>query len=198
MEVTFIPVILSKRPVEDAESGLSETNNASRACETRTDDTLADTTDDASRDENVLHFYDRNTQRSATTRAGRDLGGRKSQMCLQPQYKVEYTTPTAMPPRPPTVEDAFDDDTDLPLPSRALQNTGARGALLEEVGSDDEMEIPTEPTEKPSTRSKPESRPTISKQSPEFERMKRLVSSTVSDCSSSPTVIAGKSYIPYI
>lgn len=55
MEVTFRPVILSRRPVEDAVSGLSETKNASRACETRTDDAFADTTDDASGDENVLH-----------------------------------------------------------------------------------------------------------------------------------------------
>jgi len=81
-----------------------------------------------------------------------------------------------MPLRPPTVEDAFDDDTDLPLPSRALLNTGTGGALLEEVGSDDEMEIPTEPTQNPPERSKPpESRPTISKQGPEFERMKRYL-----------------------
>jgi hypothetical protein len=70
MEVTFRPVILSRRPVEDATSGLSETKTRLGACETRTDDAFADTTDDASRDENVLHFYDRNTQRSATTRAG--------------------------------------------------------------------------------------------------------------------------------
>jgi signal recognition particle subunit SRP19 len=32
------------------------------------------------------------------------------------------------------VEDEFDDDTDLPLPSdRALKNTGTKGALLEEI-----------------------------------------------------------------
>jgi signal recognition particle subunit SRP19 len=43
----------------------------------------------------------------------------------------------------PTVEDYFDDDTDLPLPSsskpRALPNTGHKGALLEEI--DDEADI---------------------------------------------------------
>jgi signal recognition particle subunit SRP19 len=42
----------------------------------------------------------------------------------------------------PTVEDYFDDDTDLPLPSsskpRILPNTGVKGALLEEIHSDDE------------------------------------------------------------
>ncbi|OCF45734.1 signal recognition particle subunit SRP19 [Kwoniella heveanensis CBS 569] len=41
----------------------------------------------------------------------------------------------------PTVEDYFDDDTDLPLPSsssRALPDTGLKGALLEEITSDDE------------------------------------------------------------
>lgn len=40
----------------------------------------------------------------------------------------------------PTVEDYFDDDTDIPLPSassRHLPNTGGQGALLEEISSDD-------------------------------------------------------------
>ena len=46
----------------------------------------------------------------------------------------------------PTVEDYFDDDTDLPLPSssskpRALPNTGIKGALLEEINSDDELDF---------------------------------------------------------
>lgn len=45
----------------------------------------------------------------------------------------------------PTVEDYFDDDTELPLPSsssrvRNLPNTGVRGALLEEVDSEDEVD----------------------------------------------------------
>lgn len=34
----------------------------------------------------------------------------------------------------------FDDDTDLPLPSRALPNTGTRGAILEEIGVDSDRE----------------------------------------------------------
>ncbi|OWZ62676.1 hypothetical protein AYX14_04029 [Cryptococcus neoformans] len=44
----------------------------------------------------------------------------------------------------PTVEDYFDDDTDLPLPSSSrptLPNTGTRGALLEEITSDDEGDM---------------------------------------------------------
>ncbi|WVQ81802.1 hypothetical protein IAT38_003929 [Cryptococcus sp. DSM 104549] len=45
----------------------------------------------------------------------------------------------------PTVEDYFDDDTDLPLPSsskpRALPGSGTAGALLEEITSDDDDEI---------------------------------------------------------
>lgn len=55
-----------------------------------------------------------------------------------------------MPPRTTTIEE-FDDDTDLPLPSRALPNTGTRGALLEEITSDDEddMRIPQHPTMPP-------------------------------------------------
>jgi signal recognition particle subunit SRP19 len=41
--------------------------------------------------------------------------------------------------RRPTIQDLdeFDDDTDLPLPSRSLPNTGTRGAILEQI-SDDE------------------------------------------------------------
>lgn len=46
----------------------------------------------------------------------------------------------------PTVEDYFDDDTDIPLPStssRHLPSTGLRGALLEEITSDDEFDMGT-------------------------------------------------------
>jgi hypothetical protein len=38
----------------------------------------------------------------------------------------------AMSRRAPIVEE-FDDDTDLPLPSRSLPDTGSRGAILEEI-----------------------------------------------------------------
>ena len=38
------------------------------------------------------------------------------------------------------IEEEFDDDTDLPLPSRALPNTGTRGAILEEIGLDLDQE----------------------------------------------------------
>ncbi|WVW78260.1 hypothetical protein I302_100213 [Kwoniella bestiolae CBS 10118] len=42
----------------------------------------------------------------------------------------------------PTVEDYFDDDTDIPLPSsskpRALPDTGLKGALLEEISDDED------------------------------------------------------------
>ncbi|BEI83540.1 hypothetical protein CcaverHIS002_0401440 [Cutaneotrichosporon cavernicola] len=43
----------------------------------------------------------------------------------------------------PTVEDVFDDETDLPLPSssRALPNTGMKGALLEEINDDNELDL---------------------------------------------------------
>ncbi|WVR04754.1 hypothetical protein IAU60_001765 [Kwoniella sp. DSM 27419] len=44
----------------------------------------------------------------------------------------------------PTVEDYFDDDTDLPLPSsskpRHLADTGLKGALVEEITSDDDQD----------------------------------------------------------
>lgn len=41
--------------------------------------------------------------------------------------------------RTTTIEE-FDDDTDLPLPTRALPNTGTRGAILEEIGIDSDRE----------------------------------------------------------
>ena len=37
------------------------------------------------------------------------------------------------------IVEEFDDDTDLPLPSQSLPNTGSRGAIIEEiVDSDDD------------------------------------------------------------
>ena len=42
--------------------------------------------------------------------------------------------------RTTTIEE-FDDDTDLPLPNRALPNTGTRGAILEEIGVDFDREV---------------------------------------------------------
>jgi signal recognition particle subunit SRP19 len=50
------------------------------------------------------------------------------------------------------VED-FDDDTDLPLPSRPLRNTGTKGPLLQEIDSDEEDDLETgnEPTAGPAT-----------------------------------------------
>lgn len=44
----------------------------------------------------------------------------------------------------PTVEDYFDDETDIPLPSsskpRALQGEGHKGALLEEITDNDDFD----------------------------------------------------------
>jgi signal recognition particle subunit SRP19 len=42
-----------------------------------------------------------------------------------------------MSPRAAIVEE-FDDDTDLPLPSRSLPDTGSRGAIIEEVANSDD------------------------------------------------------------
>jgi len=44
-----------------------------------------------------------------------------------------------MSPRAAVVEE-FDDDTDLPLPSLSLPDTGSRGAILEEIGDTDDDE----------------------------------------------------------
>ena len=43
--------------------------------------------------------------------------------------------------RTTTIEEEFDDDTNLPLPNRALPNTGTRGAILEEIGFDSDREV---------------------------------------------------------
>jgi hypothetical protein len=42
-----------------------------------------------------------------------------------------------MSPRAAIVEE-FDDDTDLPLPSRSLPNTGSHGAILEAIANSDD------------------------------------------------------------
>jgi signal recognition particle subunit SRP19 len=38
------------------------------------------------------------------------------------------------------IEEEFDDDPDLSIPSRALPNTGTRGAILEEIGFESDRE----------------------------------------------------------
>lgn len=43
--------------------------------------------------------------------------------------------------RTTTIEEEFDDDTSLPLPNRALPNTGTRGAILEEIGIYSDREV---------------------------------------------------------
>ncbi len=46
-------------------------------------------------------------------------------------------------PRRTAVVEEFDDDTDLPLPSQPLPNTGYNGPLLEEINSDDDFDFPS-------------------------------------------------------
>ena len=63
--------------------------------------------------------------------------------------------------RAAVVEEEFDDDTDLPLPNKPLPNTGARGAILEELDiSEDEDDVPTlfEPHAGPASPSLPQFR----------------------------------------
>ena len=38
------------------------------------------------------------------------------------------------------IEEEFDDDADLPVPNRALANTGTRGAILEQIGFNSDRE----------------------------------------------------------
>lgn len=61
---------------------------------------------------------------------------------LKPKASAIYRPPlhssaVQMSRRAPIVEE-FDDDTDLPLPSRSLPNTGSRGAILEEIANSDD------------------------------------------------------------
>lgn len=58
-----------------------------------------------------------------------------------------------------TIEEEFDDETDLPLPARPLPNMGSKGAILEEITSsgdedDFDMNIEQEPTAGPATPSR--------------------------------------------
>jgi signal recognition particle subunit SRP19 len=72
------------------------------------------------------------------------------------------------------VED-FDDDTDLPLPSRPLRNTGTKGPLLQEIDSDEEDELETgnEPTAGPATtpQFQPKSRPRGQHEAPSIDEL---------------------------
>jgi hypothetical protein len=58
------------------------------------------------------------------------------------------------------VEEEFDDDTDLPLPSHPLPNTGTIGPLLQELNiSDDEFDPP--PNQRAGPASPPSAQPTF-------------------------------------
>ncbi|EJT99380.1 signal recognition particle SRP19 subunit [Dacryopinax primogenitus] len=51
-----------------------------------------------------------------------------------------------MPPRA-FIEEEFDDDTDLPLPTHSLPNTGTRGPLLQEIDSEEDEDVADEDDE---------------------------------------------------
>ncbi|KAK0449600.1 signal recognition particle, SRP19 subunit [Desarmillaria tabescens] len=58
------------------------------------------------------------------------------------------------------VVEEFDDDTDLPLPSQPLPNTGYNGPLLQEINSDDDFDFPSPragPASSPSSQFMPTS-----------------------------------------
>jgi hypothetical protein len=80
--------------------------------------------------------------------------------CLLPHALcISFNHSTTMSRRTAIVEE-FDDDTDLPLPSRPLPNTGAKGPLLQEVDSEeDDLETGNEPTAGPATSSQFHPRP---------------------------------------
>ncbi|KAI0634775.1 signal recognition particle SRP19 subunit [Trametes polyzona] len=70
-------------------------------------------------------------------------------------------------PRRAAVVEEFDDDTDLPLPNKPLPNTGARGAILQEIDasdtdegdSDDDAPSMRQPTAGPASPSLAQFRP---------------------------------------
>lgn len=76
----------------------------------------------------------------------RKYGFAGSDLSIYTSNGIAVLTPCAqvLSPKMPTVEDYFDDDTDLPLPSsskpRGLGGSGLQGALLEEIGDGMEMD----------------------------------------------------------
>ncbi len=58
------------------------------------------------------------------------------------------------------IVEEFDDDTDLPLPSRPLANTGTLGAILEALSDESEDEAPPRPPPRagPASPSQPQFR----------------------------------------
>ena len=65
--------------------------------------------------------------------------------------------------RTATVEEDFDDDTDLPLPNKPLPNTGTRGAILQELdlseSEDEGTQSPFQPAAGPASPSSAQFRP---------------------------------------
>ena len=77
---------------------------------------------------------------------------------------IPTSTLTSTMARRTAVVEEFDDDTDLPLPSRSLL-TNARGPLLEEIGASDDGDSSDEPDEAapgPASPSHSQARPTPS------------------------------------
>lgn len=61
------------------------------------------------------------------------------------------------------IEEEFDDDTDLPLPS-FIPNTGARGPLLQELDDDYDMTIPRDIPSQAGPASPPQQQPRFPKE----------------------------------
>lgn len=88
--------------------------------------------------------------------------------------------------RKATIVEEFDDDTDLPLPSHPLPNTGSRGPLLEEMHIfDDEFE----PTQRAGSASQPSSR-SQARSAPSNSNVKLNSKNTVTDITPYKTCVA--------
>ena len=53
------------------------------------------------------------------------------------EHSISLRSVVTMSSRRAAIIEEFDDDTDLPLPSRSLPDTGSRGAILEEIADSD-------------------------------------------------------------
>lgn len=65
-------------------------------------------------------------------KVGRKLRGRASAA----SSALSLPAPIIMSRKTTIIEDEFDDDTDLPLPSAPLPNTGSRGPILAHISDD--------------------------------------------------------------
>ena len=69
------------------------------------------------------------------TSGHRNRIGRRAEQIIPKLFSIRSVITMS---RRAAIVEEFDDDTDLPLPSRSLPDTGSRGAILEEIANSDD------------------------------------------------------------